>query len=245
VEEPADTFGVPWAGRELPAQPFSGDDGAADPGLREALDGAAGGTVAVPEVVRALAAARVLVPVVAVLGDDHPIDTHVRGDLGAEMATVTITGPDGRAALPVFSSLETLALWNPEARPVPVESARAALSAVMEGCEILVLDPSGPVRFVVPRAAVWALAQSRAWVPPAEDDELLAALTEAVRPVPDVLGVRLQPAGDTGVRIVLGVRAGLDRSALESVVHAARELIAEVDLLGERTDAVELKVLPA
>jgi hypothetical protein len=82
-------------------------------------------------------------------------------------------------------------------------------------------------------------------VPPASDPELVKALQEAVRPVPDVLGLRTEPLGDTGVRIVLGIRAGLDRPGLEQVVHAARELITEVELLSERTDAVELKVLPA
>jgi hypothetical protein len=47
------------------------------------------------------------------------------------------------------------------------------------------------------------------------------------------------------VRIVLGVRAGLPSDQLTSIVYAARSLIAEVELLPERADAVELKVLPA
>lgn len=240
-----DSSGVPWAGRELPVQPFAGDDGSPDPVLAAALAAAAGGSGSVADVVHALAAARVIVPVVAVLGTDHPAPTLARGDLGADMAVVTVTGADGRVALPVFSGTETLRRWDPQARPVPVECRRAALAAVDEGCELLLLDPSGPVRFGVPRAAVWAIAQGRDWVPAAEDAELLAALQRAVHPLPDVLGLRLERAGDTGVRIVLGVRAGLDRTALEAVVHAARALIGEVEILPERADAVELRILPA
>jgi hypothetical protein len=242
---PTDTLGQPWHGRELPLQPFAGDPGEADPALAAALTGAGQGTVAVADVVRALAAARVMISLVAAVGEGHPIPDHVRGDLGAEAVLVTIIGPDGRRALPIFSSVQTIATWNPDARPVPVESTRAALSAVAEECDLLVLDPAGPVRFDVPRAAMWAMAQGRDWVPPVEDDELLTALQGAVHPLPDVLGLRMEPVGDTGVRIVLGVRSGLDRTALESVVHAARALISDVDLLAERTDAVELKVLPA
>jgi hypothetical protein len=171
-EPSSDTAGVPWVGRDLPSQPYAGDDGRVDPALAEALAGFATGAVAIVEVVRALAAARVLVPVVAVIGEDHPLPTHTRGDLGAEMAIVTITGADGKRALPVFSSVQTLAGWDADARPVPVESARAALSAVAEGCELLVLDAAGPVPVVVPRPAVWALGQSRVWTPPGADPEV-------------------------------------------------------------------------
>jgi SseB protein N-terminal domain len=248
-----DTAGTPWAGRELAGQPFAGDHGHADRALVQALAAAAAGTVGTRDVVRALAAARVLVPVVAVSvvavsGEDHSLRGDLRGDLGAEMATVTITGADGRVALPVFSSVQTLGRWDPAARPVPVQAARAALSAVDQGCELLVLDAAGPRSFVVPRPAVWAIGQGREWTPPGSDDDLLAALRAAVRPLPDVLGLRCeQPASspDTGLRIVLGVRAGLARPDLTAVTRAATALIAEVDLLAERADAVELKVLPA
>jgi hypothetical protein len=244
-----DTAGTPWAGRGWAGQPFAGDDGRADRALAQALAAAAAGTAGTRDVVRALAAARVLVPVVAVsvaavLGEGHSL----RGDLRGEMATVTITGADGRVALPVFSSVQTLGRWDPAARPVPVQAAQAALSAVDQGCELLVLDAAGPRSFVVPRPAVWAIGQGREWTPPGSDDDLLAALRAAVRPLPDVLGLRCeQPASspDTGLRIVLGVRAGLARSDLTAVTSAATALIAEVDLLAERADAVEVKVLPA
>jgi hypothetical protein len=244
-ESPSDTAGVPWVGRDLPSQPFAGDDGRVNPVLAEALAGYASGAAEMIDVVQALSAARVLVPVVAVLGEDHPLSTHARGDLAAEMAIVTITGADGRRALPVFSSIQTLAGWDADARPVPVESARAALSAVAEDCELLVLDAAGPVTVLLPRPAVWALGQSRAWTPPGADPELAAAVDLAVRPLPDVLATRCEPIGDAGVRIVLGVRAGLPQDQLTMTVHAAQALIAEVEMLPERADAVELKVLPA
>ena len=48
---------------------------------------------------------------------------------------------------------------------MPSEVARAALSAVTERWELMVLDPGGPTTVLVPRPAVWALAQQQEWQP--------------------------------------------------------------------------------
>ena len=243
--EPVDSAGVPWTGRELPRQPFAGDDGTADPALAAALAAHAAGAAPLADVVTALGAARVLVAVVAVVGTDHPLPTHDRGDLGADLAVVTLTGADGVRALPVFTGMAALTRWDAAARPVPVESARAALSAVAEGCDRLRIDPAGPVPLTVPRPAVWALGRGLPWTPPAADAELLAAVADAVRTVPDVLRLRAEPVGDAGLRVVLGIAAGLSREALATVVDAVRARIAGVELLAERADAVQLAVVPA
>lgn len=158
-------------GRELPpTSAFSGDDGSADPGLSAALaEHAAGGPVA--PVVAALAGTRVLVPVLAesestVAAESSDADGHEHTvDRQASAGIVALQAPDGRTALPVFSSVASMAAWRADARPVPSEIARAALSAVDEGWELLVLDPGGPVTVLIPRPAVWALAQQTAWVP--------------------------------------------------------------------------------
>jgi hypothetical protein len=240
----ADTAGAAWAGRELPPQPFAGDDGAADPALAAALADYRTGGASLAGVVRALAPARVLVPVVALPGDSDPLPALARGDLGADLAIVTITGERGRS-LPVFSAAASLARWSATARPVPVEAARAALAAVAEGCDLLLLDVAGPVPVTVPRPAVWALGQGRAWTPPASDDDVLAALRTVVRLVPGVLGLRLEPFGDAGVRVVLGIRAGLPKARLTAVVAAVQVRMASAEILAERADRVELKILPA
>jgi hypothetical protein len=242
---PADTAGVPWAGRQLPGQPFSGDAGGSDPALAAALAGFAEGVVPLAGVVAALRPARVLVPVVAVLGERHPLPAHARGDLGAEMALVTLTGADGRRALPAFTALSTLARWDPVARPVPVESARAALVAVAEGCDVLVLDAAGPVVAVVPGPAVRALGRGVPWTPPGDDAELAAAVTTVLRGLPHLRGARTEDSGEAGLRVVLGVEPGLSREELTAVVDTVRTALAGVTLLTERAEALELTVLPA
>jgi hypothetical protein len=127
-------------------------------------------------VVASLASARVFVPVVAQLAEEAEGAHGVHADKQADMALVTLKAPDGRLAMPVFTSAEALAAWHPEARPVAVYAARAALSAVAEGAELLVVDPGSEVTFVVRRPGVWALAQQQQWLPAYLDTELAAVL---------------------------------------------------------------------
>jgi hypothetical protein len=180
-------------GRELPpTSAFAGDDGSADPGVAAALAALGAGTGTVAAVVAALAGTRVLVPVLAELeaagtvqvgGHAHTVDKE------ASAGIVALQAPDGRTALPVFSSVAAMAAWRRDARPVPTEVVRAALSAVDEGWELLVLDPGGPVTVLVPRPAVWALARQLSWVPAvagggdgaAVADDVRAAVRAAVR----------------------------------------------------------------
>jgi len=241
----ADSAGVPWHGRTLSPQPFTDDPGDADPALAAALAGHAEGRVEPAGVVAALAPARVLVPVVAVLGGDHPVGAGLRADTGADMALVTMTGADGVRGLPVFTSTAALVGWDPVARPVPVESVRAALSAVAEGCDRLLLDLAGPHPFVVVRPAVWALAQGRAWLPSPNDPDVVAAVERAAGAVPGVLGVRCEPGVGAELRVVLGIRAGLDRDALDGVVARVRTVLAADSDVADRVDSMELRILPA
>lgn len=241
----SDSFGVPWHGRTLDPQPFTGDAGDGDPALLSALAGQAAGERTPADVVAALARARLLVAIVAVVGDTHPVAGGLRGDRGADMALVTLTAPDGSKALPVFTSTAALAAWDAAARPVPVESARAALSAVAEGCDRLLVDLAGPHPFAVPRPAVWALGQGRDWVPSPQDPVVAAAVEHAVEGLPDVLGVRCEPGAAAELKVVLGVRAGLDRAGLEAVVTAVGAALGREEAVADRVDSMELQVLPA
>ncbi|WP_432496166.1 SseB family protein [Kineococcus gypseus] len=246
---------MPWAGRTLLPNPFTGDEGRRAPGLQRALGewsaarGAGAGAAdllrAEARVVAQLAAARVFAPVVAVLGERDVVAAGPAGDKSADMALALLTQPDGRRGLPLFTDLAALAAWRSDARPVPVAAARAALSGVQEGCEVLVLDPAGPVRFVVRRTALWALAQEREWVPAPFDGVVEAAVAEALSAVPAVRGVRLEAASGAELRLVLGVAPGLDRPALDELTARAGHLLGASDVVAQRVDSLELRLLPA
>jgi hypothetical protein len=147
--------------RSIPDPGFAGDEGGADPALSTALAAYAADPGRHLEVFAALQGARLLVPVVAVLGQAE-VDAagHAR-DKSSDMATALLTGRDGRQALLAFSSLETLAAWREDARPVPVAASTAARSAVEEGAAALVVDVAGPTSFAVEGNLLEGL--SRGW----------------------------------------------------------------------------------
>ncbi|WP_051247404.1 SseB family protein [Nocardioides halotolerans] len=127
-----------------------GDTGAADPALAAALSAYAADPAREPEVLAALAEARLLVPVVAELGEAETGPDGLVHDKSSDMATVLMRGPDGRQALLAFTGLDALHRWDPEARPVPVPARMAALAALQDGAEALLIDLAGPVRYLVP-----------------------------------------------------------------------------------------------
>jgi type III secretion system (T3SS) SseB-like protein len=204
--------------------------------------------VALSEVVRAWAPTRVLVPIVAVLGADDELTAaadHGQGDKSADMALVTLTGPDGRKILPTFTSTAALAAWNPTARPVPVEAARAAQAAVLEECDLVAIDPAGPIQCLLPRPAVWAVAQGRDWLPPAEDRDVLTAVEASLRSVPTVVAHRCEPDGPAGLNVVLGLPPGLDAEQVHQVTARAAQSLAADPVIAERTESLRLTVRAA
>ncbi|NMR31060.1 SseB family protein [Arthrobacter sp. SF27] len=258
-----DSAGQSWEGRDLsgagnPLHNFDQDDGTADAAYTEALSALIDGTGGETDVVRALATARVFVPIVAQLAEEEAGAHGLSADKQADMALVTVQAPDGRRALPVFSSIAALEAWHLEARPVAVYAARAALSAVAEKAELLVVDPGAELTFVVRRPGVWALAKQQEWVPSYEDEWLTGIVSQAVAVETDISGVGLAPGGGIGaktasgkivagggagpeLRLVLKVREGLGRTELQALAaRLQRRLGGDADFM-ERVDSLEIR----
>src|SRR5204863_2813758 len=90
--------------------------------------------------------------------DSYSGDAHA-GDTRTDMAIITLVAPDGRRALPLFTSVEALAAWDPAARPVPVSAARAAQAALADGCQVAVVDLGSGRSTELRPSMLWALAQ--------------------------------------------------------------------------------------
>jgi SseB protein N-terminal domain len=133
--------------RLLAASGFADDDGRADPRLTAALSAGDHGrllaTLAGPE------PARLLVPVVALLGEVEYDESGLATDKTSDMAVVLLTGADGRRALLAFSGVEALRRWQPDARPMPTTPQLAATAALQEGAAAIVLDLAGPAPAVL------------------------------------------------------------------------------------------------
>jgi len=147
--------------REIPDPGFAGDVGAADDGLAAALaayDADPTGPGRYAACLAALGGSRLVVPVVAVLGESETGPDGLVRDKSADMAAVLLQRPDGARALLAFTGTDALARWDPEARPVPVPVRTAAQAALQEEAAALLVDLAGPVRVAVEGDDLAALA---------------------------------------------------------------------------------------
>ena len=164
--------------RTIPDPGFAGDDGSVPPEVADALaayDREPAAAHAHPTALAVLQHARVLVPVVAVLGEVELDEHGLAHDKSSDMATVLMQGRDGRMALLAFTGTDALRRWDPAARPVPVTVRDAARAARHDGADALLVDVAGPVMFVVDGDDLRALAdgfvltglgERHAWVKP-------------------------------------------------------------------------------
>lgn len=268
-----DSAGVPWAGRDLsetadPQHQFENDNGLADQALSDAVKALIESqppytvervTEAESKIVQALARARVFVPVVPQLAEGGLGEHGFAEDKSADMALVWLQAPDGRKALPIFSEVDRLTTWHPEARPVAVYAARAALSAVAEEAQLLVLDPASNGTFVVRRPAVWALAQQQEWTPSYADKVLRETLTALAQQEPLVERLELSPGrgvtshsvsgtvlpgGGPGPEVLVTVHVmdGITQEQAQLVAQSVARKLGEDQQFALAVDTVELSV---
>jgi hypothetical protein len=246
---PADSAGQPWAGRHFDENTFGDDDGAAPPELLSALEAFRDGDAGPEAVVDAVRTARLLIPLVAQLGESGTNELGHTVDKSQELAIVTVAGPDGRTVLPVFSSVAAMRAWNPLARPVPADGSRVALAAASEDTELVVLDPTSETEFVIRRPALWAIAQGQPWLPSHLDPEVFSAFSRSIGSELGVHDVALL-AGDPGARLVgeelivrLELARGLTREELDAVLGRLAQRWAADDVIATRVDSLRVQLV--
>ncbi len=214
---------------------FPDDDGSVDPDVAAAL-----AVPGLPwhryldTVWAALAGSRLLVPVRAHgrPGDPgrgpgvrdttespaHPLGRH-QGVPGAQAhaadpcqdATIlAVHAPDGRRALPVFTSVGAMRAWRSDVqdvRPVPVAARQAAQVAAAVADMLWVLDP-GTRDLCLPRPAVLAISEGREWVPAWRNEAVQAQIRARLEPVKGVRSVFFEPGASAELRVLVSVEAG-------------------------------------
>ena len=259
---PGDSAGQGWDGRDLsgegnPLHNFDNDNGLIDAQLKAALDGLVAGTGSEQQVHAALAGARIYIAVVAQLADGGMGEHGFAEDKEADMALVTLNAPDGRKALPVFSSVENLQAWHAEARPVAVYASRAALSAVSEDAHMLVLDPGADFTFVLRRPGMWALARQQEWIPSYLSEELAAVVAELAASEEALAAIRIAPGRGVGSRTAAGAavpgggsgpelrleftfRPGIDEAGARECVSRIHARLTANQHFAENVDSLEV-----
>ncbi|MFG2272827.1 hypothetical protein DMH25_15410 [Streptomyces sp. WAC 01325] len=229
------------ANKNIPDSPFSDDDGSADPRLSAALAAWAEDRTAEAPVLGALKDARLLVPVVAVLGEVEEDENGLRREKTSDMAVPTLKAGD-RTALPAFTSTESLARWDPAARPVAVRLHQALEAAAHEKADTIVLDMAGPVPYELTGRALLAVAEGRTTTDPLADPAVREAVRAAVSEVPAVLSAHLGPGQADGTLALV-----LDASAAPAqAARAVAERLAAAETLRARlVRGLDLAVLPA
>ncbi|MGP9021835.1 SseB family protein [Streptomyces sp. BR1] len=230
--------------KNIPDPGFSDDDGTADPELTAALAawaGAKGDAAAESRVLAALKGARLLVPIVAVLGEVETDENGLRREKTSDMAVPTLRAGD-RKALPAFTSTASLALWDPAARPVAVPLHQALQAAAHEQADTVVLDLAGPVAYELKGSALLALAEGRTSTDPLDDPAVTEAVRKAVAAEPAVLRAHLGPGSADGTLVLVLAEGAVPAEAARRVV----DLLAADEVLRARlVRGLDLALLPA
>ncbi|GAA4926902.1 SseB family protein [Streptomyces coeruleoprunus] len=226
--------------KNIPDPGFSDDDGSADPRLTAALAAWAEDRAAEPQVLEALKGARLLVPVVAVLGEVEEDENGLRREKTSDMAVPTLVAGD-RRALPAFTSTESLARWDPAARPVAVPLHQALQAAAHEKADTLVLDMAGPVPYQLTGRSLLALAEGRTSTDPLDDPAVTAAVRAVVAAEPAVLRAHLGPGTADGT---LAVVLAPDAPPADTARRLARALAADEALRARLYRGLDLALLP-
>ena len=239
-----DSAGVPWQGRSFEENPWASDDGKSPQPIAAAL-------AATPFVKRnfieSLRGQRLLVPLIAEIGQTG-IGPHGQTvDKSAELAIVAVATPDGSTAIPAFTSVADMIAWNSDARPVPVSIAKLCVAAVGEGHQRVIVNPATDAR-ALRRTELAALAQGLEIIDAVSGSEVGQIIANAVKEVLDIVMAGVS-AGDPEARLVseeiiieVGMRPGLSSDDLEKVLKI---FVAQlrVENLDDFVDSFKLKII--
>jgi hypothetical protein len=212
-----------FGGLTVPDPAFADDDGTADPRLAEALAAYADAALDAAALGSALAGARLMVPLVAVLDEVEEVDG-LRSEKSSHMATVTLVAEDGRRGLLAFTSVAAMAAWDPAARGIPARAETVAAAALEEDASAVLLDVAGPR----PTALARPLLADVCAADPATVRDLV---TRAVPAVTGLVGhsVHVEPGDgeESSVTVLLDLAPGAEASAGDIARAVAQAVSAD------------------
>ena len=223
----------------MPVTRPGGDAGGADPAVTAALAAYAAGEATEQAALTAIAASRLLVPVVTVPvepgaqhgdspmsppdatqwpGGEQHSGERPGGEKETEMALPTLIGNDGRKAVIAFTGTETIRRWRADARPVPVPAARLWPAVAAERADAVVIDVAGPVPLVIEGARLAALAHGDPPPAPHEDPDVHAEVAAVTS------GFTLEPGG-TEAELTITLKSA-DQAGARAVAEAIAARLA-------------------
>ena len=245
----SDSAGVPWEGRELEENRFAGDDGSAPKEFLTAISGFRSGALGQADVVDALRVSRLLVPLLAKLGESEIGANGLKVDKSAELSIVTVKAPDDQDALVVFSSVAAMQRWNPSARPVPTDAIRVCLAAASQLSTRVVIDPGSETEFVIRRPAIARMAQSLAWQPAELNTSVREVIERSVESESQVVDFELRSADPEAklagaeLEVALKLVNGVSPADVRQLLERVSKYWAESEAFALAVDSVSIKLL--
>ena len=245
----SDSSGVPWEGRELEENRFAGDDGSAPKEFLTAISGFRSGALGQADVVDALRVSRLLVPLLAKLGESEIGANGLKVDKSAELSIVTVKAPDDQDALVVFSSVAAMQRWNPSARPVPTDAIRVCLAAASQLSTRVVIDPGSETEFVIRRPAIARMAQSLAWEPAELNTSVREVIERSVASESQVVDFELRSADPEAklagaeLEVALKLVNGVSPADVRQLLERVSKYWAESEEFALAVDSVSIKLL--
>jgi hypothetical protein len=246
-----DSAGVPWEGRELEENRFAGDDGSAPKEFLKAIAGFRTGVKSQADVVDAIRSSRLLVPLLAKLGESEIGANGLKVDKSAELSIVTVKAPDDQEALVVFSSVAAMQRWNPSARPVPTDAIRVCLAAASQLSTRVVIDPGSETQFVIRRPAIARIAQSLDWQPAELNPVVQKVVAESISGEQAVSEFELQSldpeARLAGAELEVAIRLfhGSSPQEVRELLERVSKRWSESEEFAQAVDSVSIKLLPS
>ncbi len=244
----SDSAGTPWAGREFDVNNFAGDDGSAPAPLIAALKKFQNGEALAEDVIDAIRQSRLLIPLLANLGESEVGAHGHKVDKSAELSIVTVATPDDQNGLPVFSSVAAMQKWNPIARPVPADARRVALAAAAEENTRIILDPENETEFAIRRPAIAAIAQGLNWVHPARNLQVFEELKRIVQQFDHFMMFELQDCDPQSrlhsaeLMLVMTLSPGFSQEEVAELMQRFAVKLGESELVAEHVDSLRVKL---
>jgi hypothetical protein len=245
----SDSAGVPWEGREIEENRFAGDDGSAPEQFLTAISGFRAGELGQAAVVDVLRVSRLLVPLLAQLGESEIGANGLKVDKSAELSIVTVKSPDDQDALVVFTSVAAMQRWNPSARPVPTDAIRVCLAAASQLSTRVVVDPGSDTEFVIRRPAIARIAQSLDWQPAELNKEVRAVVGDSVANESQVIDFELSSADPEAklagaeLQVALKLENGASPSDVRELLERVSKRWSESEGFASAVDSVSIKLL--
>jgi hypothetical protein len=206
------------------------------------------GEVGAEAVVDQIRVSRLLVPLLANLGESEDGAHGLKVDKSADLSIVTVKSPDDQDSLVVFSSVQAMTAWNKSSRPVPTDAIRVCLAAASQMSTRVVLDPGSDTEFVLRRPVIAKIAQSLAWIPPERNPEVLATIKDSISQEPLVLGFEAATADPESrlvgaeLKISLQLQPKAEPALVRELIERVSSFWSKSEVFATAVDSVSIKL---